>query len=105
MFQIPFLATAITGAAALLVATGCQANKSATASTDLPHDALMCAKCETTWVKLPVTQKGRVVAYSSQKRMTCPDCKGMAENFFASGKLEHTCPTCGPNAMEICKSH
>ena len=94
------------GAATLVVLGGCQSSSSTPAASELtPGEAVMCAKCQTTWVKLPVRQKGRVVAYSSRKSMTCPDCRGMAENFFANGKLEHTCPTCGPNAMEVCKTH
>lgn len=105
MFRISILSTAFTAAAALLLAAGCQANKPATASEEMAKDAVMCSKCETTWVKVPVTQKGRVVAYSSRKSMTCPDCKSMAENFFTTGKLQHTCPTCGPDALDVCRMH
>jgi hypothetical protein len=37
--------------------------------------------------------------------MTCPECRTAAENFFATGKLEHACKTCGPDALKVCEKH
>ncbi len=102
MFRSILLSAIVTSTA--LVAAGCQSNKPATADAT-PGEAVMCAKCQTTWVKLPRTEKGRVVAYTTRKGMVCPDCKSAAENFFATGKMENTCATCGPDAMEVCKMH
>lgn len=56
--------------------------------------ALMCAKCETVWVKVP-RQVGKTTVYTSQKKMLCEDCKSAVANFFATGKFEHTCKSCG----------
>jgi len=67
--------------------------------------AVMCSKCQTTWVKVPVAdQKGRIVAYSKKQAMVCPDCRDAVQSFFATGKLQHTCKTCG-DSMEICEAH
>ena len=104
MFRSILLSAMFTSA--VLVSAGCQSNKPAMASADAtPGAAVMCSKCQTTWVKLPRTEKGRIVAYSARKSMVCPDCRTAAENFFATGKMEHTCATCGPDAMEVCKMH
>jgi protein-arginine kinase activator protein McsA len=91
---------------AALVLAGCQtsAAKSAAASTT-QADGISCDKCKVTWVKTPTTGgKGRVLGYSRQKQMVCPDCKSAVENLFASGKFEHTCATCGGN-MQACAVH
>jgi len=94
------------GAGLLLV--GCQSDGSqtqASPSHEMASSAVACDKCQTTWVKMPIeNQKGRLVAYSSRKEMACPDCKDAVSNFFATGKLEHTCKTCGGN-MTICEAH
>jgi hypothetical protein len=97
-------------------ATGCQSDHSeghmdmhkpspdAVAGTPT-NDAVACDKCKVTVVKTPETnQKGRVIGYSDKKQMVCPDCKSMAENFFTSGKMEHTCKACGGN-MSGCAMH
>jgi hypothetical protein len=98
-------------AAAAIAATtfvaGCQAGattKPTTAATMSAQTAVTCTKCEITWVRDPQTQKGRVVGYSSRKVMECPDCRSAAENFFATGKLEHTCKSCG-DTMQACEMH
>lgn len=104
MFRSILLSAIVTSAA--LVAVGCQSNKPATTSADaVSSEAVACAKCQTTWVQLPRTEKGRVVAYSARKSMVCPDCRTAAQNFFATGKMVHSCATCGPDAMEVCKMH
>jgi hypothetical protein len=63
-------------------------------------NAMACSKCDVVFVKSPETnQKGRVVGYSQKQQMVCPDCKSHAENFFSTGKMEHTCSSCGGNMM------
>lgn len=57
-------------------------------------EAVMCPKCEAVWVKEKRTI-GKMTVYVSKKKMTCDDCKSAVENFFATGKLEHACKTCG----------
>jgi hypothetical protein len=67
--------------------------------------AVTCNQCRVTWAKVPYTDRGRVVGYTTRKSMECPECRSVAENFFQRGKFEHTCSICGPNAMEVCKTH
>jgi hypothetical protein len=95
-------AVAVTG----LLVGGCQADSKPPQSSLVPTtQGITCAKCQTTWVKVPIDGgKGRIVGYTSQKRHVCPDCRDAVSNFFATGKLQHTCKTCG-DAMEICESH
>jgi len=92
---------------ALLIA-GCQSNSNdaATAAAEpASTQAISCDKCKVTYVKVPDTGgKSRVVGYRSEKRMECPDCKSAAENFFTTGKFQHTCKTCG-DSLEVCKAH
>src|SRR5262245_29070488 len=85
---------------------GCQSmgTDSSTASAS-DAQGVSCAKCQVTWVKVPQTAKGRIVGYYNKKSMECPECRSAVENFFATGKLEHACKVCGPDAMEICKTH
>lgn len=75
-------------------------------STLVAGDAgVTCSKCQTTWVRVPEKNgKGRVVGYTSRKGHECPDCRDAVTNFFATGKLEHTCKTCG-DAIDVCKAH
>ena len=94
-------------AAGSLIVAGCQAKSEQAQKSSLQPaaDGVMCSKCETTFVKVPIDAgKQRIVGYTSRKVHTCPDCRNAAENFFATGKLEHSCKTCG-SAMEICKAH
>jgi hypothetical protein len=96
----PLLAAVLGGS---LFAAGCASNPpppSAASSTQ----GVTCSKCLVTWVKVPDTAKGRVVGYTSRKSMVCPDCKDAVNNFFATGKLQHTCATCG-DSMDICNAH
>jgi ABC-type Fe3+-hydroxamate transport system substrate-binding protein len=92
---------------ALALLMGCQSQsdgQKTAAAQSVNSPALTCAKCQVTYVKVPTVQKNRVVAYTTRKSMECPDCRSAAENFFATGKLQHTCKTCGDN-LEICESH
>ena len=95
--------------ATTLVAVGCQTdNKPAQSNPTVSKEGVSCDKCQTTWVQIPNRAAGRqggeVVGYSTQKSHACPDCKSAAENFFATGKLEHACKTCGGNT-EVCQQH
>ena len=91
-----------------LLLAGCQAagDHSTEAAAAPSTQALVCDKCKVTYVQVPVgAGKGSpITEYRQQKSMVCPDCKSAAANFFATGKFEHTCKTCG-DTMEICKAH
>ena len=89
-------------------AGGCEsqnASKPSAKQNLAAHDGVSCSKCQVTWVKQPVTAGGgkdwRVLGYTTRKSHECPDCRNGVENFFATGKLQHTCKTCG-DAMEVC---
>ena len=97
-----------------LFVAGCQSSGNGTAAhksdgtSAVPaaaDQAVTCDKCKVTWRKVPqANDKGRVVSYTTRRSHECPDCRGMVSNFFATGKLEHTCKTCG-DAMEACEAH
>jgi hypothetical protein len=92
--------------AAGLVLAGCTST-SAKETAGAPLDkGVTCSKCQVTYVKVPVQQgsKPGVVGYRTAKSHECPDCKSAVENFFATGKLEHNCKTCGV-ALDICEAH
>ena len=61
-----------------------------------------CSKCRINWVK--VRRGRRLSGYRLEQEMECPDCRSAVENLFASGKLKHTCKTCG-GEVERCKEH
>ena len=91
------------GLAVLL--SGCTADGSNPQAKESAAPAVACSKCEVTWVKVPTYgNKAAATAYTTQKSHVCPDCKGAVDNFFATGKLEHTCKTCG-DTMEACEAH
>ena len=90
---------------AIAILAGCQSSgATAQAAEPVSTQAVTCDNCKVTYVKLPRVEKNRVVAYTTKKSMECPDCRGAAENFFATGKLQHTCKTCGDN-LSVCESH
>lgn len=93
------------GLVAALLA-GCQAdNKPPQSSLVSSEQGVTCSKCKTTWVKVPVDAgKGRIVGYTNRKSHACPDCRDAVSNFFNTGRLEHTCKTCG-DSLEICEAH
>jgi hypothetical protein len=88
------------------VAAGCQGMAKNSSAVDAPStQAVACSKCKVTYVRVPATgPRARTVRYTTEKRMECPDCRSAAENFFATGKLQHTCKHCG-DTLEICESH
>jgi hypothetical protein len=85
---------------------GCQSansNPTSKAAAAASTQAVACSKCQVTWVKTPQTYvKGNPVAYTKEKKMTCPDCKDAVENFFTTGHLSHDCKSCGPDTMQVC---
>lgn len=85
-----------------LTLAGCQSTGALQASGGEPQ-AVMCDKCKTTWVRSPQRQ-GKVTIYTTRKTMTCPDCKSAVANFFTTGKLEHTCASCG-GELQHCDVH
>jgi hypothetical protein len=90
-----------------LLAAGCQSDGGTTAAKGnlVAQDGVSCSKCQVTWVKQPITVGGgkdwKVLGYTSRRSHECPDCRSAVENFFSTGKLEHSCKTCG-DAMEVC---
>lgn len=106
-------------AVAALFAVGCESNggekhdmhqgsgaTGAMMTEDAGMQAVTCEKCEVTWVKSPVTNdKGRIIDYRTTKSHECPDCRAAAQNFFATGRLQHECKTCGPDALQKCEAH
>jgi len=88
-----------------LAVAGCQSNDKVMTQPDEPStQALMCSKCETTFVKVRRPGKaGQIVGYRTREVMTCPECKTVATGFFNTGKV-HTCPICG-DSMKVCDAH
>lgn len=82
----------IVGAAALALLMGPAARTEET--SDEAATAVMCPKCEVVWVK-SAHPTGKTTIYVSTKKMTCDDCKSAVENFFTTGKFEHSCKHCG----------
>jgi hypothetical protein len=107
------LAAMVVGAG-MMFAAGCESSgdkhadhhdMSASASMG-ERQAVMCEKCNVTWVKSPVANdKGRVIAYKTKKSHECPDCRTAVQNFFKSGEMKHACATCGEDALQKCEAH
>lgn len=93
----------LTCLAATALASGCSTTNGTAAKAEQPP-AVMCAKCETTWVR-STHRINKTTVYSRHKKMVCPGCASAAENFFKTGKLEHACKTCGDSlsACPACK--
>lgn len=92
----------------VLALIGCEADQISSNSNANEHPtAAYCDKCKAMWVRVPEhkwRKGGQGIVYRSRKVMTCPDCESMVSNFFKTGKLEHTCKTCG-GTIEPCESH
>ena len=104
------IVTGIVVMVAGLFAAGCQdtgghGNHTAATNTGVgaSDKAVMCTKCQVTYFQDPVA-KGSPTKYQTAK-MECPDCRSAAASYFATGKLEHTCKTCGDNALQVCELH
>ena len=71
----------------------------------MASNAVQCDKCQITYVKTPAGSRDTpVMQYNWVKRDACPDCKDAVTSFFNTGKLEHTCKSCGGN-MAACEGH
>lgn len=97
------------GMIAALTLAGCTATGEAgakpTASAVPSTQAVVCSKCQVTYVKVPTNDsKGRFYGYTTRKDMECPGCKTAAQTFFETGKLEHQCTHCS-GTMEVCEGH
>lgn len=93
----------------LTVALGCQPTQPTMAATravvSTPADqAVTCDKCKTVWVMQSRRNFKGMITYTRKPKMVCEDCASAAGNFFRTGKLEHTCRTCGGN-LEACEGH
>lgn len=87
-----------------LALTGC-ATATAPQSALVPGpQGVTCSKCQVTYVSVPNKIGKQIVGYNTQGVMECPDCKDAVTNFFTTGKLQHTCKTCG-DSMSICEAH
>jgi hypothetical protein len=94
-----FVASVSIGAAALLA--GCQDTGGHRMNAGaMPEKGVTCAKCQVTYLESPAG-KGSPLKYTTSK-MECPDCKSAVASYFSTGKLEHSCKTCGPDALQIC---
>jgi hypothetical protein len=111
MFRFTLLAKTTLAAFAVgsgLLLAGCAATEAEPAAA--PHaltgsEGVTCTKCQVTYARSPVVNdKGRLARYETRKTHECPDCRDAVTNFFATGKLEHTCKTCG-DTMELCEAH
>ncbi|MFH0879887.1 MAG: hypothetical protein V2A34_09260 [Lentisphaerota bacterium] len=65
--------------------------------------AALCIKCKEIWVTHP--QHVGKAAVSHKRTMICPDCDSAVQNYFTTGKFEHTCKTCGDalSSCSVCK--
>jgi hypothetical protein len=94
--------------AATALVAGCQDSKpvpATSADTAAVAKAIACEKCQITYVQSPIDAgKGKIVGYSTHKEMECWDCRSVAENFFAAGKMKHTCASCD-STMQTCEAH
>jgi hypothetical protein len=58
------------------------------------QSAVMCDRCKTTWVVRSETT-GKLVRYTRQKAMVCPDCESAVTHWMRTGELKHGCSRCG----------
>lgn len=90
---------AVLGAVSLAVlGTGCSSVHSphpehASHGKARPGMAMMCDRCETTWVVRP-EGTGRLVRYTRQRAMVCPECQSAVETWWKTGVFKHSCSRC-----------
>jgi hypothetical protein len=83
----------------------CASNSPPQSSLAASDDAVVCTRCQAVWVREPsYGHRGRLLRYQWALRDTCPDCKDAVASFFATGRFQHTCKTCG-DTLQICKAH
>jgi hypothetical protein len=104
--KLSLFVSALVVLAGLLAGCASEPKQTTATTRTQPAQGVRCEKCQVTWTQVPNdVGKGRIVGYTTRKTMECPDCRSAVQNFFATGKLEHTCATCGPDAMQICDVH
>ena len=97
------LAVGIFAVASSLTLAGCRSDQRAgMEQAGQDEQAVLCAKCETTWVRRPERSGPHdVTVYRTKKSMQCPDCETAVQDFFWTGTLSHSCKTCG-DALQHC---
>jgi hypothetical protein len=107
MFRSLKLAAAGLLATSGVLLAGCQSSGTkADAATGPITQAVACEKCRVTWVNVPNrnSKTNMMQAFTTRKSHECPDCRDAVANFFATGKPQHTCKTCG-DSMDHCEVH
>jgi Zn-finger nucleic acid-binding protein len=61
--------------------------------TESRRSAVMCDRCKTTWV-LRGEASGKLVRYTREKTMVCPDCESAVAHWVRTGELKHACSHC-----------
>lgn len=87
---------------------GCTTTDAARVDTG-EMDAVICPKCETTWVytrrQVGAVKRPPIKISSRRRAMVCPDCDAAATAYLQGGKLEeHACESCG-GTLEHCVVH
>ena len=93
--------TALFGLSSLLL--GCQTTSGGGQETASAR-AVICAKCETVWVERIDLNDPYGMTFRPEETTVCPDCESAVATFFKTGKLEHTCRTCG-GQIKHCEVH
>jgi hypothetical protein len=57
------------------------------------QSAVMCDRCKTTWV-VRGQPMGKLVRYTREKAMVCPDCESAVMHWLRTGHLKHACSHC-----------
>lgn len=83
---------------------GCQFADKRESSSSTQARAVVCPKCETVWVEGLDLNDPYMMTYRPEKVMKCPDCQSAVESFFRTGRLAHTCDTCGGD-LKHCTEH
>lgn len=67
------------------------------------RQAVMCSSCQSVWVAAdaPAGKPGMFAMGPMHHHRACPYCARMAQQYFATGKVEGTCPKCG-KSMRAC---
>jgi ribosomal protein L37AE/L43A len=85
---------AATGVAVLVA--GCSSIQPKTSTeAEGKEPFVTCSKCQTVWVQRAHHLDKSTVEYRREKQLACPDCRSAVAAFFKTGKLAHTCKSCG----------
>ena len=89
---------------AMLAVASSQTATSEEPTTNTAEKAVMCSKCQTVWIQRMLPTGKNTFVYRQEKSMICPDCESAVAMFFKTGKLKHSCKTCG-DALTHCAVH